>query len=114
MLTLLLLLVLVAVTGAEVIAILLLKKHLKSLEDAALKADTPVRLSTAEIEEAGLAGLIRDLAQFVAVKGDDDGVDFFDIRLADLLQVVVQKLRQLNIENADLASAVFSEEKKED
>jgi len=69
-----------------------------------LTVKTTVRLSQAEIEEAGIGHLVKDLTQFT--HHEINGVHYFDITISELLQVLVQKTRQTDLEIRDLISSV--------
>ena len=104
MLTSLILLILGLIVG------LLVGKKAKVFMDKNLTVETPVTLSLSEVEEAGLAKLIGDLTRYRAFVDTTNGEKFINIPLADLLQVLVQKMRQLNLEVADLSEETFPKE----
>ena len=79
-------------------------RKLRIAAKTALTKDTPITLSLVEVEEAGLARLIGDLTRFKAFADTVSGEKFVEIPLEDLFQVMVQKMRQLNLEVGDLAT----------
>jgi len=78
------------------------EKKQKSIAEV-LTTATPITLSLVEIEEAGFSALIKDLTKFKILVDTTSGEKFVEIPLEDLLQVIVQKFRQLNLEIEDLA-----------
>ena len=72
-------------------------------EELTLTGNTPITLSLAEVEEAGFARLIGDLTKYRAFVDTTNGEKFVQLPLEDLLQVIVQKMRQFNMEISDLA-----------